>query len=160
MTTRTKTGGRIANPEKVFEGAECCVCSGTRRFKINGACADCTNRRAMAYRVANPDRADAITYKWRLKRFYGMTLEQFTTLRASQDNRCAICLEVFDESEGMKRINVDHSHITGANRGLLCSQCNRGIGCLKDSADVLQRAVNYLQHHEGLANFRKATGLK
>ena len=54
----------------------------------------------------------------------------------------AICKH--PESIAGRQLCVDHSHITGDVRGLLCSNCNRGIGLLKDSPELLRNAFHYL----------------
>lgn len=50
-----------------------------------------------------------------------------------------------------KRINLakDHCHKTGMYRGLLCLSCNTAIGLMKDSIEILSRAVDYLTKHRG-----------
>ena len=45
-------------------------------------------------------------------------------------------------------MNQDHSHKTNKVRDLLCSQCNLGLGHAKDSIDLLNKAIKYLEHHE------------
>lgn len=42
---------------------------------------------------------------------------------------------------------VDHNHPTGKVRSLLCTQCNRGLGYFKESRDLLERAIKYLNDH-------------
>ena len=56
-----------------------------------------------------------------------------------QNNKCKICNNIFDKAP-----HVDHCHTTGKIRGMLCKNCNLGIGNLQDSVDVLQNAINYL----------------
>jgi hypothetical protein len=57
----------------------------------------------------------------------------------AQGGLCAIC-------EGpLERPHVDHDHETGKVRGVLCFNCNGGLGKFADSADLLQRAAEYLQ---------------
>lgn len=92
---------------------------------------------------------DAQTQRRRtLKRCYGMTLEQFDALFESQDGVCAICgnaEETVHRNTGTKwNLNVDHNHDTGEVRGLLCTPCNRGIGFLRDSPQLLLSALAYL----------------
>jgi hypothetical protein len=48
-------------------------------------------------------------------------------------------------------LHVDHDHITGRVRALLCSGCNTGIGHLQDDPDVLRRAADYIEQHRGLS---------
>jgi len=84
--------------------------------------------------------------KYELKNKYGMSEEQYDVLLLSQDNRCAICNT--DTPTGKWRVfAVDHCHTTGNVRGLLCNECNRGMGLLRDNAELLRRAADYLDHH-------------
>lgn len=76
----------------------------------------------------------------RLKTRYSMTSEQWEALFASQGRVCAIC-----QTESSKRLHVDHCHITGAVRGILCHTCNVGIGQLGDDLETLLQAVAYLR---------------
>ena len=82
-----------------------------------------------------------------LKRLYGITLQDYDNMLASQGGGCAIC---GSKSPGkrFRHFHVDHSHATGKIRGLLCAACNAGIGHLKDSLDLLERAMRYLDAHE------------
>ena len=74
---------------------------------------------------------------------YGITLEDYNQMFASQSGRCAICN--IHEQESGKILCVDHDHNTGKVRGLLCSKCNAGIGLLGDDPDNLINAANYLR---------------
>ena len=69
---------------------------------------------------------------------YNISAIQFDALLMAQCGKCAICGEV------MTAPHVDHDHETGIIRGLLCRQCNVGIGALGDKAINLQNAVDYL----------------
>jgi endogenous inhibitor of DNA gyrase (YacG/DUF329 family) len=88
----------------------------------------------------------------RLKTKYGLTPEQYQRMMEDQNHSCAICgkKDLAQRSKGKTRqpLVVDHCHTTGKVRGLLCSHCNRGLGFLNDSADLLQKAANYLQSHQ------------
>ena len=80
----------------------------------------------------------------RLKHLYGITEDQYEQMFAEQDGRCAICC--CEQPE--KKLAVDHNHHTGQVRGLLCSDCNRGIGLLKDNALHLLAAYHYLNNND------------
>ena len=82
-----------------------------------------------------------------IKRKYGLTLNEYNALRLEQDYKCAICGD-HEEVVG-KKMYVDHNHNTKKIRKLLCAKCNVGIGMLKDSAEVLLKAAQYLQEHNG-----------
>jgi len=81
-------------------------------------------------------RQEAKRVKWR----YGITLEQITAQLKKQDGKCAIC------QDELTRSYVDHKHNDSRTfRGLLCSNCNGGIGLLKDNPSVIQRAAEYVR---------------
>lgn len=95
--------------------------------------------RARVWRSANPAKAKN-SY---LKTKYGITLEDYSMMFLEQNGCCKICGEKgLNKSGGL---HVDHCHTTSAIRGLLCSNCNRGVGCFKDSQDLLLKAVAYLE---------------
>jgi len=75
----------------------------------------------------------------------------YRALFATQDGKCAIC----GAREGHRsrygrvcRLAVDHDHRTGKVRGLLCNNCNRGLGRFKDSIENLEAAVRYLKREQ------------
>jgi hypothetical protein len=94
--------------------------------------------------------------KWRvahLKKLYGMTPEAFLSLVALQEGRCAICRLVFEDCTAVRRgvrmrASVDHKHGTFRVRGLLCGNCNLGIGNFRDDTRLLIRAIKYLRRSE------------
>ena len=60
---------------------------------------------------------------------------------------CAVCRNpetTLGNNGRIKNLAVDHDHITGRVRGLLCNNCNRALGLLRDDREVLQRAIDYL----------------
>lgn len=75
-----------------------------------------------------------------LLRKYGLTLEGLHAMLAAQDGRCAICRRVVDYM-----LLVDHDHDTGVVRGLLCRECNLGLGHFGDSISSLLAAAEYLR---------------
>lgn len=83
----------------------------------------------------------------RALRKYGLTLEEHRALRDAQGGVCAICgnPETNTYRGVLRRLSVDHSHVTGQVRGLLCNGCNRGIGLLGDNPEGLRRAADYLE---------------
>jgi len=83
-----------------------------------------------------------------LKKNYGVTLDWYRETLAAQNGVCAICKQ--PETTKIRgntiAMPVDHCHTTGRVRGLLCTQCNRALGLFKDSTEVLQAAISYLQN--------------
>lgn len=79
-----------------------------------------------------------------LKRFYGITIEDFELMLNNQNGVCKIC----SSDNGGNTLHVDHCHSTGKVRGLLCGKCNTAIGLMNDDIDVLLSAIKYLTAQE------------
>jgi len=79
---------------------------------------------------------------------YGLTLDDYKELQKKQNGKCAICGAEIGNSEG-DRLYVDHNHKTGKVRGILCSNCNIGIGKFHDNISLLKRAIEYLEKTDG-----------
>lgn len=77
----------------------------------------------------------------RLYATYGITLDQYDFMLKQQGGVCLIC-KVPHHAE--HPLVVDHNHVTMKVRGLLCSNCNTGIGLLGDNIHLLQNAIAYL----------------
>jgi hypothetical protein len=80
-----------------------------------------------------------------LKSLYGLSIEQYDQLIKDQDGKCRICLR--HVSNFRQRLNVDHDHITGKIRGLLCGPCNAALGIFQDNVENLKRAIAYLEYN-------------
>jgi hypothetical protein len=80
---------------------------------------------------------------YKLKYNYGFSVDEYDSLYEKQQGRCAIC-HTDNPGGPHNRLYVDHDHITGKIRGLLCQQCNLALGLFKDSQDILGSAIVYL----------------
>lgn len=81
--------------------------------------------------------------RWRKAHFkfkYNLTLEEYQLMAEAQEFKCAIC---FGPPETM--LYVDHNHVTNRVRGLLCRECNAGLGFFKDNVENLRRAARYIE---------------
>jgi hypothetical protein len=76
-----------------------------------------------------------------LVRTYGITVEEYEFLAVLQEDRCAICGSI----DPARQLSVDHDHQTGKVRGLLCGNCNVGIGMFQDDPYRLDAAAAYLR---------------
>lgn len=97
-------------------------------------------------RLATPEgRAQHRMYcrRWHLRVTFGISIEEYDAILASQGGVCAICLQPPDR--GRIRAHVDHDHATNRVRGILCGPCNQAIGLLKESVESIQRAADYLK---------------
>jgi hypothetical protein len=72
---------------------------------------------------------------------FGITLDEYNELLNKQKNSCSIC----GNPPRLQKFAVDHDHKTGKVRGLLCRDCNVGIGNLKDDPDLIEKAIQYIK---------------
>lgn len=79
-------------------------------------------------------------YSWKTE--YGLTEEDYYRLLAAQNGGCKLCGRT---PESGKVLPVDHNHVTGKIRGLLCTKCNVGLGLIGDTVESLRRAIQYLE---------------
>lgn len=84
------------------------------------------------------DNAETIRNR-KIKKIYGITQEEYRAICDAQEYKCAICQET------PSVLVIDHDHSTGKVRGLLCRQCNSGIGMLKDDIVIVENAFRYLE---------------
>jgi len=87
-----------------------------------------------------------------LKSTYGILLKDKKRMFRKQGERCGICKNTLPE---MTKSHVDHDHNTQEIRGILCRNCNLGLGNFKDSVEYLKNAISYLQTHEVKINLKK-----
>jgi hypothetical protein len=94
--------------------------------------------RSRAWYHANKDRARAT----KRAKLYGITGAEFQALLDSQDGRCAHC---GTNDFGWKGPCVDHDHMTGKVRWIVCNTCNRAMGLLKENIFTMQRMIENLR---------------
>jgi len=79
--------------------------------------------------------------RWNLIRRHGITPEQYHALFNAQNGVCAICLQ----PETMRsNLSVDHNHMTGVVRSLLCHRCNVAVGLVKERPRVALAIALYV----------------
>lgn len=105
------------------------------------------------YYLNNKDKVDTRNKRWKTENAeyyrkkllwsrYKITPEDYDALVIGQRGECRIC-KVHQDTLKLN-LHVDHDHTTGKVRGLLCENCNRGLGMFKDSAEILAKAIDYL----------------
>lgn len=123
--------------------------------KFRTECIECSEKNKKIYRKNNPDKVKATykkTYAKRkangkhkdscLRNDFGITLEEYNKMFEEQGGCCKICCK--HQSEQKRALAVDHCHSSGKIRGLLCNNCNKGIGNLQDNLEILSRAFEYV----------------
>lgn len=141
----------------------CCTCRETKplaafyadpryRDGHGSRCKDCTKTAAIKSHRDNPERTKANTKRWREKmkdqlpeyqrrRKFGIPFGTYDRMLAEQGGACAICRAEFP------RLLIDHCHASGKVRGLLCNNCNTGIGMFSDDPQLMQAAAQYVRQH-------------
>lgn len=81
--------------------------------------------------------------KTRLKYDYGISVERHDEMLKQQNGLCAIC---HNPPKKYEILVTDHDHTTGYVRGLLCKECNFGLGLFRDNPENLLSAIEYLKN--------------
>lgn len=128
--------------------------------KVNGIRSECKECRGKKRRARHAElRADPVTSakfaedkrRRMLSEKYGMTPDEFARMLATQGKCCKICKAV--EPGGRVGVwHVDHDHLTGKVRGILCHSCNVGLGHFRDSVELLSKAIDYLSRGHDTRN--------
>ena len=122
-------------------------CGGGR---TRARCKDCCKIAYDKWKEKNPDHAkeawrkastkyyskDEFYLRRRTKK-YGLTVDEYKELESKQEYKCAICKQEIT-------LVIDHCHDSNEVRGLLCSNCNAGLGFFQDNTEVLYSAIEYL----------------
>jgi len=139
----------------------------TKTDGLSPRCIDCDKKKATNFRQNNKEKVSETHKKYyiknkdtilatiktkrlqlrngELKRDYGITLEDYNNMFEEQNGVCAICGK--PETSKYTNLQVDHNHVTGKIRELLCGKCNRMLGHVNDNIDILKSAIEYLEKH-------------
>lgn len=111
-------------------------------------------QRMKEWRERNPERHKAYQAEYRrrpdrkramrdlyYRRTFGISADEFDAMLEAQGGVCAICRQ---RPEREASLHVDHCHRTGRIRGILCVNCNQGIGKLGEDPELFRRAAEYL----------------
>lgn len=113
-------------------------------------CKACRGKKHREYYLDNIEKCKKLDRNRNLKKKYGITLEDLEKMLRDQGNKCAICgqeIFLFGSSKNLTA-HVDHDHKTGKVRGLLCHECNIGLGKFRDNTDYLLSAISYLKKNK------------
>lgn len=104
-------------------------------------CKECDKKSRSLYVVENPDKTKQTDRNYYLKKNYGIDLDQYNQLFMKQNGCCKGC--ELHQSELKRTLCVDHNHVTKQVRGLLCNECNRAFGMLKENVKTLNNLITY-----------------
>ena len=124
-------------------------------MRVGSVCMDCggpTDKREDSRTKRCQPCLQKATYKrsmreQRLLKTYGIDLARYEEMYESQNGLCAICQqpETFKSRGTVRLLSVDHDHATGLVRGLLCNNCNVGLGNFQEDPRLLRVALAYME---------------
>jgi hypothetical protein len=140
VDTWFKTTNKVARGYRQYR--PCCIKCNAAEFKRSkkGIKIGPTQSRYTDYEIQRSKRDSHYTDR------YGITAIDYDTMLAIQNYGCAICnIKTLRSDEG--DLAVDHCHLTGKVRGLLCFHCNLILGMLKENIEIMKNAINYLREY-------------
>lgn len=141
MTPVTRTCSKCGEAKSLLE-----FYPRSDRPSFRSDCKACVNARSRAYYREN---AESVKTQVRAT-YYSITPSAIADMREAQGNRCAVC--GVSERDSGRTLHVDHDHACCPGkrscgkcvRGLLCHNCNIGLGAFGDSVEKMQAAIAYL----------------
>ncbi len=101
----------------------------------------CRACRAVVRAKEDPRKTRERFYRWK----FGISVGDYEQLFLAQNRRCKICRATPEERGARQHLDVDHDHVSGTIRGLLCSPCNTAIGLLADDPERARAVARYLE---------------
>lgn len=135
--------------------------AGKEYYRLYLTCRICLHARTREWEKRNPDNVKRTRHKGYIKhakrermqgivrQYKDLTVDEYLEMFRAQNDKCAICgeFETKIATHGeLQPLQVDHCHVTGKIRQLLCFKCNAGIGMLRDNPDIMSRAIEYVTH--------------
>jgi hypothetical protein len=127
----------LCNLDKLLESYNKCD---LKKSKIRGECKECQRNTRKKYSINNYNPQKE--YLRKATQMYKITEKEYTSLYKKSNGCCFVCK--IPENNFKRRLHLDHDHLTGKVRGLLCKNCNNALGNVKDSKEILKRLIEYL----------------
>ncbi len=129
------------------------------KYNVSARCKTCVKKWQKEYynnknkserlRRQSSDEYQLYIRSYRLQKKYGITIDQYHEMSKKQNDKCAICGSdnpIYSPSS--KYFSVDHNHITGKIRELLCGRCNLVIGQVYEDKTILRAMIDYIDKHD------------
>lgn len=129
----SKTCSKCKHPKPVPDGFHKCR---SAKDGLQGICRDCFRR----YQREN-GKARYLSQLLGILKRRGLSVEKHRAMETAQRGRCLLC----EQPPVLRRLDIDHCHVTDGVRGLLCNKCNQAIGLVGDNPNLVARAMNYLK---------------
>jgi len=106
--------------------------------EIRRYCKDCESEKSKTQYTKHLRRVKSTRLKYR----FGISMDDYDKMLTEQNSVCKICKRTPTPGN---LLSVDHNHATEHIRGLLCQNCNAGLGMFQDDPEILERAIRYLK---------------
>jgi hypothetical protein len=129
------------NPLRVLAKDKPCVECGvrSRSGKDSRYCTECRTTYMQAYRASHPQHK-VVAQRWHRKHIYGLSDVEYKALYLAQAGLCAAC-------GSQEKLVVDHDHVTGNVRGLLCHTCNVLLGSIEKDQERVEKVMEYFDKY-------------
>ena len=122
----------------------------TNRHRHKSRCKSCErirerkwhNSKRAHIKKKDPNRLKIAKRREQLRYRFNLTIDEYDKILENQQGKCAICGGGREKQK--YKFAVDHCHATGKIRGILCQNCNAGLGLFKDNPQSLTNAITYL----------------
>jgi len=114
-------------------------------WKNQSQCKNCGREYMRKWRRENTARQKQIQRKSQLWKNYSLTQEEYEKMFRAQQGKCAICGRLGGGTSKEYPLDVEHCHLTGKIRGLVCSPCNLGLGHFDDDPARLRAAADFVE---------------
>lgn len=132
----------ISSEERRSSCKDCCR-SKTKKWRQDHK--DVAIKHSVKWQNSNKERVKLTSQKYLLKKKFGLSIEEYNKKLDQQNGLCALCNK---ECKSGRNLAVDHNHKTGKIRGLLCGNCNMGLGSFYEDKNLLSLAIKYLSNYE------------
>ena len=150
MASSEWTAGRLKKPRVFTEEQLIAKRAYNRKYYIDNA--EAKKKANKIYSLNNPEKGRPRAQKYwrnnkykceiaRLLKVFGLSQEEYELALKMQQGLCYIC------DVQLIKLNIDHCHVTGKVRKLLCKECNLGLGLFKDNPEALYKASLYIKEH-------------
>ena len=112
-----------------------------RKPSLQPRCKTCATEDTRVWYKANKD----VAKNTRLQKAYGISLDEYNEMLPTHCPLCNKLLNITD-TLGPDSPVVDHCHVAGHVRGIICNECNRGLGYFRDNIQALRNAATYLEN--------------
>lgn len=138
-TIKSKTDFYVNKKNVISAHCKCCVKGAVNKYRKNNP--DKIKFSKEQYKERRKIVRKDSERKYYLKNKYNLLEGDYKLMYDNQNGGCKLC----DKKVEYKKLHIDHCHTSNKIRGLLCSNCNLGLGNFKDNIETLLRAVDYLK---------------